>query len=162
MYYYPETGTIFKNHSEIRSFFYYVFFPAIITDADLAEQGVVLLVGTPPPMLATEVADVVGVILENGVWTKVFQVRPETEAENLQRVPQTLNRVQFKQILLIHKKLKLVPGVIAAIEDEFQREMYEIEWDDAQVFQRRRPFVIMLGEAFSLDLDELFVAGARL
>lgn len=77
-------------------------------------------------------------------------------------VPQKVTRRQGRQALLLAGKLDQVPLAIAAIEDETERRMAQIEWEDAQEYERQRPLVVMMGAALGLDLDALFIHAASL
>jgi hypothetical protein len=81
------------------------------------------------------------------------------------RVPQRVTRRQARQALLLAGKLDQVQPAIDAIADPTQRGLAQIEWDDSQVFERRRPFLVQIGTALGLDdaaLDQLFFAAAAL
>lgn len=77
-------------------------------------------------------------------------------------VPQKVTRRQGRQALLLAGALDLVPMAIAAIEDETERRLAQIEWEDAQEYERQRPLVVMMGAALDLDLDALFIHAATL
>lgn len=80
-------------------------------------------------------------------------------------VPQTVTRRQARQALLLEGLLDDVPVAIAAIPDETERRMAQIEWEDSQEFVRSRPLVIQIGAALGLDsegLDRMFITAASL
>lgn len=80
-------------------------------------------------------------------------------------VPQSVTRRQARQALLLNGLLDQVPGRIAAIPDEAQRGLAQIEWEDSLEFLRDRPLVIQIGTALGLDsagIDALFVQASRL
>ena len=80
-------------------------------------------------------------------------------------VPQTVTRRQARQALLLEGLLDDVPVAIAAIPDETERRMAQIEWEDSLEFVRSRPLVIQIGAALGLDaaaLDALFTHAANL
>lgn len=77
-------------------------------------------------------------------------------------VPQKVTRRQGRQALLLAGALDMIPQAIATIKDETERRMAEIEWEDAQEYERQRPLVVMMGEALGLDLDALFIHAASL
>lgn len=77
-------------------------------------------------------------------------------------VPQKVTRRQGRQALLLAGKLDQVPLAIAAIEDETERRLAQIEWEDAQEYERQRPLVVLMGAALGLDLDALFIQAATL
>jgi len=80
-------------------------------------------------------------------------------------IPQSVTRRQARQALLLAGKLGLVQPAIDAIPDATQRGLLQIEWDDAQEFDRNRPSLIAIGGAIGLDaagIDALFVQAAAL
>lgn len=103
-------------------------------------------------------------VLDAGILTFLGLVAlPDDPAPD--QVPQSVSRRQAMQALLMAGKLDLVQPVIDAIADPVQRGMMQIEWDDAQVFERQRPSLLMIGAAIGLDdagLDALFTTAAEL
>lgn len=80
-------------------------------------------------------------------------------------VPTSVTRRQARQALLLADLLDIIPGKIAAIPDEMQRGMAQIEWEDSQVFERHRPLVMSIGAALGLSseaIDQLFITAAAL
>lgn len=80
-------------------------------------------------------------------------------------VPERVSRRQARQALLLAGLLGHVQPAIDAIPDPIQRAMAQIEWDDSQEFERRRPLVIAIGSAIGCDaaaLDALFISAAGL
>ena len=80
-------------------------------------------------------------------------------------VPESVTRRQAKQALLLNGLLDSVQPAIDAIQDATQRALIQIEWDDSQVFERRRPALVALGSALGLSsaqLDALFIQAAQL
>lgn len=80
-------------------------------------------------------------------------------------VPTSVSRRQARQALLLRGLLGKVPALLDGIEDEMQRELSKIEWEDATEFVRARPLVVQIGLALGLDeagLDELFIFAATL
>lgn len=162
MYYQPETKSIFTNHSEIRRALTNVLFPEVITDDMLEYHGIIILAGVKPSTDLGYIAEPSAVELIDGVWTMTWIVRAETADENKARVPQKVTRRQGRQALLLAGALDMIPQAIAAIKDETGRRMAQIEWEDAQDYERQRPLVVMMGEALGLDLDALFIRAASL
>lgn len=157
MYFQPETKTIFTDHSAIRHSLANVLFPDAITDDMLEYHGIVTLAGPAPAVAPGQVTERGAVAMVEGVWTMTWTVRAETEDENRARVPQKVTRRQGRQALLLAGKLDQVPLAIAAIEDETERRLAQIEWEDAQDYERQRPLVVLMGVALDLDLDALFI-----
>lgn len=77
-------------------------------------------------------------------------------------VPDKVTRRQARQALLLRGYLDQVPIAIAAIADDTERRLAEIEWLDSQEFERYRPLVIRIGAALSMNLDELFIFASTL
>lgn len=80
-------------------------------------------------------------------------------------VPTSVTRRQARQALLLKGILDKVDAAIAGIGDATQRGLAKIEWEDSQVFERSRPFLIQIGAALGLDsagLDDLFIFAATL
>lgn len=80
-------------------------------------------------------------------------------------VPREVTRRQGRQALLLAGLLHQVQPAIDAIEDPTQRALMQIEWEDAQTFQRDRPQLIALARALGLDdpsLDALFQQASTL
>lgn len=157
MYFQPETKTIFTDHSAIRRTLANVLFPDAITDDMLDYHGIVTLAGSAPVVEPGYVAEHAAVEIVGGVWTMTWTVRVETQDENRARVPQKVSRRKGRLALLLAGKLDQVPLVIAAIEDETKRRLAQIEWDDAQDYERWHPLVVLIGAALDLDLDALFI-----
>jgi|SRR5690554_5420881 len=81
---------------------------------------------------------------------------PEPEPEP---IPQRVTRRQAKQQLAVDGLLSQVQPAIDAIEDDTERLLVQIYWDDAADFERQNPELIMLGGALGLDdeaVDEMF------
>lgn len=97
-------------------------------------------------------------------WDVVALNQQEIDDARRSRVPAKVTRRQARQALLITGLLGNVQQQIDAISDPLQRGMAQIEWDDAQDFERDRPLLIHLGHAIGLDdvgIDNLFIqAGA--
>lgn len=80
-------------------------------------------------------------------------------------IPDRVTRRQARQALLLAGKLSAVQPAIDAIADPIQRGLAQIEWDDSQDFERKRPLLVAIGTAIGLgsdDLDALFVQAAAL
>lgn len=81
-------------------------------------------------------------------------------------VPQEVSRRQARQAMReAGISFAAVQAAIDAIADPLQRDLMQIEWEDSQVFQRRRPQLVALAVQLGLDdaaLDALFVQAGRL
>jgi len=98
-------------------------------------------------------------------WDVIALTPVEIEAVQKARVPQTVTRRQARQALLLAGLLDNVQPAIDSIADPVQRSMAQIEWDDSQQFERKRPLLIALAAALGLGeeaLDNLFIQAARL
>ena len=109
----------------------------------------------PPALTGTQVAR-----WTSTTWEVLAERPPAPIAPVI--VPQKVTRRQGRQALLLAGKLDQVPLAIGAIEDETERRLAQIEWEDAQDFERHRPLVVEMGAALGLDLDALFIQAATL
>lgn len=108
-------------------------------------------------------------VLVAGQWQQAWSVVPLSaqELDDARRalVPAKVTRRQARQALLIAGLLDDVQPAINAIADPMQRGLAQIEWDDAQEFERHRPLLIQLATALGLDdeaLDNLFIQAVTL
>ena len=104
----------------------------------------------PPTITGTQVARWTG-----ANWEVLAEPPPAPIAPVI--VPHKVTRRQGRLALLLAGKLDQVPLVIAAIKDETERRLAQIEWDDAQDYERWHPLVVLIGPALNLDLDALFI-----
>ena len=98
-------------------------------------------------------------------WDVIALTPVEIEAAQKARVPQSVTRRQARQALLLAGLLDNVQPAIDSIADPVQRSMAQIEWDDSQQFERKRPLLIALAAALGLGeeaLDNLFIQAAQL
>lgn len=98
-------------------------------------------------------------------WDVIALTPAEIEAAQRARVPQSVTRRQARQALLLAGLLDNVQPAIDSIADPVQRSMAQIEWDDSQQFERKRPMLISLAAALGLGeeaLDNLFIQAAQL
>jgi hypothetical protein len=80
-------------------------------------------------------------------------------------VPPQVTRRQARQALLLAGLLDAVQPAIDGLADPMQRRLMQIEWDDAQSFDRHRPSLLALAARIGLSdsqLDALFVQAAAL
>ena len=104
----------------------------------------------PPAISGAQVARWIG-----DAWEALAERPPAPAAPVI--VPHKVTRRQGRLALLLAGKLDQVPLVIAAIKDETERRLAQIEWDDAQDYERWHPLVVLIGPALNLDLDALFI-----
>lgn len=98
-------------------------------------------------------------------WDVIALTPAEIEAAQRARVPQSVTRRQARQALLLAGLLDNVQPAIDSIADPVQRSMAQIEWDDSQQFERKRPLLVSLADALGLGekaLDNLFIQAAQL
>jgi len=84
MYYRPDESKIFENHSEIRAHFKSVSFPPSITDAALAEFGVLPVSETEQPTASSpaKIFERSGIEQDSsGNWVTAWAERGKTPAE---------------------------------------------------------------------------------
>lgn len=168
MYYQPETGRLFANHSEIRASLLHIAFNEIMDEESLEYNGIFPIIDQAPSVQSDQTADKVSIELVDGVWKQIYEVRQATEEELEARkppVPSKVSRRQARSALLIRGYLDQVSIVIAAIPNEGARRLAQIEWEDATEFDRNRDLVIQIGTALGLDskgLDDIFRLAATL
>ncbi|PKV42736.1 hypothetical protein CLU92_5475 [Janthinobacterium sp. 61] len=124
-----------------------------IGSADVDPMGPVprnSTLAAPPAIIGTQVARWTG-----ANWEVLAEPPPAPIAPVI--VPHKVTRRQGRLALLLAGKLDQVPVVIAAIKDETERRLAQIEWDDAQDYERWHPLVVLIGPALNLDLDALFI-----
>jgi len=98
-------------------------------------------------------------------WDVIALTPAEIEAAQRARVPQSVTRRQARQALLLAGLLDNVQPAIDSIADPVQRSMAQIEWDDSQQFERKRPLLVLLAAGLGLGeeaLDNLFIQAAQL
>lgn len=86
-------------------------------------------------------------------------------AESTLPVPSEITPRQSRLVLAKHGLLASVSNAIAAIEDEQQRQVAEIEWEYATRIERSAPWVTALHAGLGLDkadVDSLFIEAATL
>tara|TARA_B100000929_G_scaffold253509_1_gene214390 strand:+ start:3779 stop:4393 length:615 start_codon:yes stop_codon:yes gene_type:complete len=86
-------------------------------------------------------------------------------AESALPVPSDITPRQARLVLAKHGLLTSVSDAIAAIEDEQQRQVAEIEWEYATRIERSAPWVTALYAGLGLDkadVDSLFIEAATL
>lgn len=97
---------------------------------------------------------------------RYFPNRWEQLPEKTQKTSQThVTRRQARQALLLAGYLDDIPNLISNIEDDTQRRLAQIEWEDATEFERYNPTVLLIAQGLGLtdtQLDELFAHAATL
>ena len=79
--------------------------------------------------------------------------------------PPSVSRKQARKALLLAGLFEAVQPAIDAIEDPLQRQLVQIDWDDAQTYERDDPTLLSLAAALGMSdeqLDALFVTAAGL
>lgn len=143
-------------------------FPSDFAEA-FGDYAPVQAVTVPVHDAATHKAVEGAPVLVAGQWQQSWSVVPLSaqELDDARRalVPAKVTRRQARQALLIAGLLDDVQPAINAIADPMQRGLAQIEWDDAQEFERHRPLLIQLATALGLDdeaLDNLFIQAGGL
>jgi hypothetical protein len=77
-------------------------------------------------------------------------------------VPAFVTKRQGRQMLLLAGRLDDVPVLLNAIEDETERRLALIYWEDSTEYERHHPLVEQIGTALGLDLDYMFIEGKKL
>lgn len=141
--------------------------PRSPTDAQLAPLGYAILHPTPRPEgdVVTQGEPEQG---EDGLWYQTWEVRDftEEELEELRQaaIPDSVTRRQAKQQLVLAGLLDQVQPAIDAIEDDTERTLMQIYWDDSAFFEREHPQLVALGHGLGLsdvEMDDLFIAAAE-
>lgn len=93
---------------------------------------------------------------KNYAWAVTYETPP---------VP-ALTRRQFRLALATNGyNLADIEILIAQIEDDMQRQIIQIEWQDATVFERTNPTLLMMAELMQLtseQIDQLWEYGLAL
>lgn len=92
-------------------------------------------------------------------------VTPEPYVEPPAPIPAVVSRAQARKALAIQGLLTLVQPAIDSISDPLQRTLVQIDWDDAQVYERNNPTLMLLAAALGLteqQLDTLFLEASQL
>lgn len=77
-------------------------------------------------------------------------------------VPTFVTKRQGRQMLLLEGKLDAVEPLLNAIQDETERRLAFIYWEDSTEYERDHPLVVQIGAALGLDLDYMFTEGKKL
>lgn len=111
-----------------------------------------------------------GYIVDNADWTSdEFGIATWTwdcipAPEEPVEVPQEVTRRQFRiALVLAGIDLDDITATLNSIEDETERAIALIEWQDALTFKRDHPLIISFAPLFNLseeDLDNLFISAA--
>lgn len=94
------------------------------------------------------------------VWT-VLNERPAPPPP-IQVAPQSVTRRQWLRALLLRGYLDDIQGVIDQIEDQTDRRLAQIDFDGLWDIDRSWSFVVKIGNALGIDLDEFFIYASTL
>lgn len=136
-------------------------FPASVDLSEMSDYGVVTVDQVEPPAHDPATQRVVeGVpVLQGDEWVQVWA----TEALP---PPSAVSRKQARMALVLSGiSLASVQLAVESIEDDTQRALAQIAWDDAVEYRRDDPFLIMLADMLGLteaQLDGLFILAAGL
>lgn len=99
-----------------------------------------------------------------GKW-RLAEVQ-DVPAEPINPVPQSVTRRQGLQALRMVGITKAqIQGIIDLMPEGINKDLAQIEWDDAQVFERNRGIVSQMGYALGFteeQLDKLFITAGSL
>lgn len=165
MWLHPETLAVYPTHAAIRAAWPQTSFPTHLTDAVLAELGLVPVLPAPQPAydpLTQDRAELPPIAVD-GAWNQQWQVvaaSPEVVAVRLANWRGQLT-VTPRQARLALQQAGLITAVTAwiAAADEATR----IEWEFALEVRRDWPPITACAAALGLtdeQLDELFTLAA--
>ena len=80
-------------------------------------------------------------------------------------IPESISKRQARQQLIIDGLYNNVQQIIDSIEDETQRLLTQVFWEDSNTFERNHPMLIELGAALGLteaELDIMFIKASKL
>ena len=163
----PETLTVYRTHSEIRSAWPKTLFPGVMTDDMVLSIGLAPVKPSEPPEYdpLLQTAEETAPIQIDGQWTQRWTVRDLTTEERKARVPTVVTMRQARLALLQAGLLNQVDVAIAALEDPVQRSAARVEWEYATEVNREYPWVRILAVALELTeqrLDDLFTLAKTL
>ena len=80
-------------------------------------------------------------------------------------IPESISKRQARQQLIIDGLYNNVQPIIDSIEDETQRLLTQVFWEDSNTFERNHPMLIQFGTALGLteaELDMMFINASKL
>ena len=80
-------------------------------------------------------------------------------------IPESISKRQARQQLIIDGLYNNVQPIIDSIEDETQRLLAQVFWEDSNTFERNHPMLIQFGTALGLtevELDTMFINASKL
>ena len=80
-------------------------------------------------------------------------------------IPESISKRQARQQLIIDGLYNNVQPIIDSIEDETQRLLTQVFWEDSNTFERNHPTLVELGTALGLteaELDMMFINASKL
>lgn len=163
----PSTLHTYTTHAEIRAAFRQISFPSGLTGDAIAAAGLVPVVPTERPSYDASTQKVEAApALDGDTWRQQWTVVTLSESERRALIPSVVSRKQARMALVLSGiPLASVQAAIDAIEDDTQRALAQIAWEDATEFRRDDPFLAMLSGALGLteaQLDDLFSLAATL
>lgn len=137
--------------------------PAHLTAAQhqrLIDAGVTFILPTDPgtPAPGCQKVETNPAQDDQGVWRQVWVDVPAEPAPP-EPVPQTLSAFRAKAALVLSGKMPDVRAHIATLPPD---DLVRLAWESNEPFSRQSPAVIAIGAALGLDLDGLFVTGAKI
>jgi hypothetical protein len=126
-------------------------FPRDMTNFDASDWHCYPVQDTTPPEAPGKVAQRIMAKLINGIWHECWEL---VDAP-LEPVPTIVTMRQARLVLLQAGLLDQVEGILAAIEDSFERSSAQITWEYSTEVERDNPLVILLSSAFNLTTDQV-------
>ena len=165
MWLHPETLAVYPTHAAIRAAWPQTSFPTHLTDAVLAELGLVPVLPAPQPAYdpLTQDREELPPAGVNGIWTQQWRVVAASPADVAARLARWRGQLTVtpRQARLALQQAGLITAVTAwiAAADEATR----IEWEFALEVRRDWPPITACAAALGLtdeQLDELFTLAA--
>lgn len=165
MWYDPATETRYGSHADIRAAYPQVSFPATMSDAALADVGLVPVLSSAWPTHDPNREELVELLPTqvNGAWVQLWRVDPlppETISERLQarREAMVISRFQGEAALYQAGLLDDVEALIAGADP-----LVQIAWQRVTEFRRLSPMIASIAQALGWtdeQLDALFETAA--
>lgn len=160
MFIHPASGTVFADHSAIRSGLTNVIFSDIITEADLAYHGVFPVAQVDPEAGPGQVA-VPGMPVEvDGAWVQTWTLRDETAEEAAAKIAESVPMLNLQLVLIEDGKLATVQAILDGMtgDDGAKARAY---WAKALTARRDNYLVAQLWPAIGYDEAGFLGAWAR-
>ena len=159
----PATLEVFKLHFEVRRAFPRISFPEVMTDADVAEVGLVALVQVPAPTFNRYTQKLVELppAQVSGIWTQQWSVVALTALEVKAAVPAQVDAYQLRTALEDAGHLDTIEALLAA--GSVPKKL-RLAWKHKRLFRRTDSIINAMRNALSLteaQVDALFIAATE-